>query len=73
METRAPHFSLPECEGEPFFDEQALRRIQACLTACEGFSTEDLEGGIIDRMRKALIDVVPLIENLKRKGDQPSS
>ncbi len=47
-------------------NDESLRRVQACLIACEGISTEDLEGGIIQEMRQTLRDVIPLLQGLRR-------
>jgi glutamate racemase len=49
-----------------FFDLEKLRRLQACVTACEGISTAELEDGLIQRMRQALIQVVPLLEEAEQ-------
>jgi len=47
-------------------NDESLRRVQACLIACEGITTEDLESGIIQEMRQTLKDVVPLLQSLRR-------
>lgn len=47
-------------------NDESLRRVQACLIACEGITTDDLEAGIIQEMRQTLKDVVPLLQNLRR-------
>ena len=73
------------CDGEaefqsPCFDAEDIRRIEACVLACEGITTDDLESGIIRRMQEALVSVVPLLEEAKQmrlelatlKGDQTS-
>jgi hypothetical protein len=41
--------------------EQA-RRIKACLAACEGIATEELERGLIADMARVLMQVVPMLE-----------
>jgi hypothetical protein len=41
--------------------EQA-RRIKACLAACEGIATEELERGLIADMARVLTQVVPMLE-----------
>jgi hypothetical protein len=38
-----------------------VRRLTACLNACEGLSTEELERGIVQDMQKAIGEVVPLL------------
>ena len=62
-----PHFLPPvrglEAIGEgegltvPLFSPALMRRIQACVAACEGFSTEQLEAGIIQEMQRTLVQV----------------
>jgi uncharacterized protein YfbU (UPF0304 family) len=42
--------------------EQA-RRIKACLSACEGIATEELERGLIADMARVLAQVVPMLED----------
>ncbi len=39
-----------------------LRRLEACLNACDGLSTDELEGGIVQDMRRVIADVVPVLE-----------
>lgn len=46
-------------------NREIVRRIHACVAACEGISTEELERGIIGEMRQVLNDVVPLLEQLR--------
>jgi len=43
-----------------------VRRIHACVTACEGISTEELEQGVVADMRRALTDVLPILRS--RRG-----
>ena len=59
----APLQSAPLDDG---LNEESLRRVQACLIACEGITTEDLEAGIIQEMRQTLQNVVPLLQGLRR-------
>ena len=40
---------------------ELVRRIQACVAACEGISTEELERGVIVDMRRVIAQVVPLL------------
>jgi len=42
------------------------RRIKACINACEGLSTEELEAGLIQDMARVLNQVVPLLESKVR-------
>jgi|GEM_PF-3278493 len=58
--------SAQELISADYFDEAALRRIRACVTACEGISTAELEGGVIQEMQRALVRVVPLLEEAQR-------
>lgn len=53
-------------QADPELNADSFRRIQACLIACEGISTEDLEGGIIGEMRQTLRDLVPLLQGMRR-------
>lgn len=50
----------------PCFDSEDMRRIEACVLACEGITTDDLESGIIRRMQEALVSVVPLLEEAQQ-------
>lgn len=43
-------------------NRELVRRIQACVAACEGISTEELEQGIVEEMRATLKSVVPLLQ-----------
>lgn len=43
-------------------NREIVRRIHACVNACQDISTEELEKGIIGDMRKVLSEVVPFIE-----------
>ena len=38
------------------------RRVRACLHACQGIETKELERGIIAEMRRALDTVLPLLQ-----------
>ena len=50
--------------GEETPDNQEIvRRIHACVTACEGISTEELERGIIQDMQRVLAEVVPVLQD----------
>uniref|UniRef100_A0A7C2K0M4 Uncharacterized protein n=1 Tax=Schlesneria paludicola TaxID=360056 RepID=A0A7C2K0M4_9PLAN len=44
-------------------NRELARRIKACLNACEGIATEELERGIISDMCRVLTQVVPLLEH----------
>ena len=63
-----PHFVISTedgaIHGEETPDNQELvRRIHACVTACEGLSTEELERGIIQDMQRVLAEVVPVLQD----------
>ncbi|MBI1345800.1 hypothetical protein GC163_05880 [bacterium] len=45
---------------------ELARRIKACVNACEGMSTEDLEAGIIQDMARVIAQVVPILEDKVR-------
>ncbi len=40
---------------------QLARRIQACVNACEGIPTEELEKGVVQDMRRLIELVAPLL------------
>jgi len=42
------------------------RRIRACVNACEGISTEELEAGIVGDMWQVIADVVPVLQRQVR-------
>ena len=72
-----PHFMLT-MEGELHGidnpeNREIVRRIHACVAACEGISTAELERGIIQDMRRVLQDVVPILEQLRSPRDQGDS
>lgn len=57
-----------ELHGEDTSENREIaRRIHACVNACEGISTEELEAGIVHDMLRVLNDVVPLLEE---RGDE---
>lgn len=69
-----PHFVLSS-DGEIYGEDtpanrELVRRIHACVNACEGIATEELENGIIADMRRALDQVVPLLHDRKTVLDQ---
>ncbi|MBX3452606.1 MAG: hypothetical protein KF777_23915 [Planctomycetaceae bacterium] len=62
----APMFVL-STEGELLgvdtpANRDLVRRIEACVAACEGISTEELEAGIITQMRELLAQMVPVLQ-----------
>jgi len=63
---KGPHFLLTsagELHGEDTDENREfVRRIQACVAACEGITTEELESGIIQDMRRVIATVAPILE-----------
>jgi len=43
-------------------NQELVRRIQACVNACDGITTEELEAGIVADMRAVIAQVAPLLE-----------
>ncbi len=43
-------------------NHELVRRIHACLNACEGISTEELEQGIIKDMCRVMGQVIPVLK-----------
>ncbi|HTN03122.1 MAG TPA: hypothetical protein VL132_14640 [Planctomycetaceae bacterium] len=43
-------------------NREMVRRIEACVRACEGISTDELERGIVADMRRVLAEVVPVLQ-----------
>ena len=43
-------------------NRELARRVKACLNACEGIATEELERGLIADMCRVLTQVAPLLE-----------
>ncbi len=46
-------------------NQEIVRRIHACVSACEQIPTEELEKGIIQDMCNAMSQIVPLLEQKK--------
>ncbi len=71
----SPHFALgataqpPQVDAQPTQAEDAemLRRIQACVDACEGISTQELEEGVVQDMQRVLREVAPIIAEWSRE------
>ena len=64
--TNVPEF-IVTTEGEVLGHDtpenrEIVRRIHACVNACQDISTEELEGGIINDMRRVLSEVVPVLQ-----------
>lgn len=66
-QTSAPMFVLStdgELHGvDTEGNRELVRRIYACVQACEGISTDELEMGVIAEMKRLLGQVVPLLQN----------
>lgn len=67
----APHFVLTHA-GELLGEDtpetrEIVRRIHACVAACEGISTEELEAGIVADMRRVIAEVVPVLQERVRR------
>lgn len=43
-------------------NREIVRRIRACVNACEGISTAELESGVVADMRRVLNEVIPLLK-----------
>jgi hypothetical protein len=60
-----PRFVLTT-QGELYGEDtpenrETVRRIHACIAACEGISTEELERGIVADMRRVIAEVLPVL------------
>lgn len=68
-----PHFVISsegEILGEDTPENQELvRRVVACVNACDGITTEELENGIIADMRNAISQVAPLLEERSKMSE----
>jgi hypothetical protein len=51
-------------------DAAKLRRIQACVDACDGISTQELEEGVVQDMQRVLRDVAPIIAEWSSEQNQ---
>ena len=45
---------------------EIVRRIHACVSACEGISTDELERGIVTDMRRVIAEVAPVLQQRVR-------
>ena len=62
-----PHFVISTEDGaihgkDTPENRDLVRRIHACVKACDGIPTEELEGGIIQEMQSLLAQVVPVLQ-----------
>ena len=64
---KGPHFVVStdgSIHGEDTSENREIvRRIHACVNACEELSTEELENGIIQDMRRVIAEVVPVLQS----------
>lgn len=62
-----PHFVVTpsgDIHGESTENNLDLvRRITACVNACEGITTEELESGIVEDMRRVIAEIVPVLQS----------
>jgi len=74
---RGPHFIVTgegNLHGEDSPENREIaRRIHACVNACEEISTEELENGIIQDMRRVLAQLVPVLQDRVQQGRQQSA
>lgn len=52
------------------YTKAQLRRIDACVSACEGLSTEELKRGLVQDMLDALEMTNHVIDRLRNIGDE---
>jgi len=68
-----PHFVISsegEILGEDTPENQELvRRVVACVNACDGITTEELENGIISDMRRVIAQTAPLLQERSEMTD----
>ena len=73
-----PRFLLTmqgELHGEDSAENREIvRRIHACVNACEGISTEELESGIVQDMRRVIAGVIPVLQARVQEapGEKPA-
>ncbi len=65
-----------EIHGQDTEESRTIaRRVQACVNACVGLTTPDLEAGIIQDMQRVIADVTPILQeqlNLTRHDPEPA-
>lgn len=49
-------------------NRELVRRVRACVNACEGITTVDLEAGVINQMVQVMQDVQPLLDDLNKQN-----
>ncbi len=69
-----PHFVVSvdgNIHGEDTQENRDIvRRIHACVNACEEISTEELEKGIVQEMQRVIAQVAPLLVDKKTTIEQ---
>lgn len=53
-------------------NRETVRRIHACVDACAGISTGELERGVVQEMRQMIAELVPILQaqQQQRQEDQ---
>lgn len=72
-----PHFVL-SVDGSIYGEDteenrEWVRRIHACVNACEGISTEELENGVIGEMQQVLQQVAPILRAGRKSDGEPAA
>lgn len=52
---------------------ELVRRIYACVNACEGISTAELEAGVVAQMRETLLSVLPLLQSASTSSNRAAA
>jgi len=47
-------------------NRELARRVTACVNACAGFTTDDLEAGILEDIRRVIEQLAPLASQANR-------
>lgn len=53
-------------------NRELVRRIRACVNACEGITTADLESGVIPQMVALMQNVQPLLASMNEDQQEMS-
>jgi hypothetical protein len=48
-------------------NQELARRIRACINACAGLTTEDLENGMIQDLCRTMMQVAPLLQSQQKE------
>ncbi|MCH8828913.1 MAG: hypothetical protein IID45_04975 [Planctomycetes bacterium] len=75
-ELKGPHFIVTSdgsLHGEDSDENRDIaQRIHACVNACDGITTEELESGVIQDMRRIIGQVIPLLQSQQPATQQKS-